>query len=177
MTIHWWRKREVGSEGKEGEGKGEEKEGGRGRREGGRGRRREKEEEEGGRGRRRKEGEGGGGRREGEEEGRRRKETGSKQTGLCTLASCFPPSKPPTHTHTTHHTPPPPPTHTHTDDSDESLLSAGDDEPNGDVPVININSNINSQSSHQPIVHFEGSVREPMSPQEYNFTSKDDAKR
>ena len=27
MTIHWWRKREVGSEGKEGEGKGEEKEG------------------------------------------------------------------------------------------------------------------------------------------------------
>lgn len=74
MTIHWWRKREVGSEGKEGEGKREEKEGGRGRREGGRGGRRKKEEEEGGR-------------REGEEGGRRRKGTGSKQTGLCTLAS------------------------------------------------------------------------------------------
>ena len=97
MTIHWWRKREVGSEGKEGEGKGEEKEGGRGRREGGRGRRREKEE--GGRGRRRKEG--GRGRRE-EEEGNRKQANWSLYFG-----QLFPPFQ-------TTHPPPPPPPHTHT---------------------------------------------------------------
>ena len=149
------------------------------RKEGGEGGRGEEEEE----GRKRKEGEGGGGRREREEEegGRERKKGGGgrKQEASKLVFVLWPavsplPNHPPIHTpHTTH----PPPTHTRTDDSDESLLSAGDDEPNGDVPVININSNINSQSSHQPIVHFEGSVREPMSPQEYNFTSKDDAKR
>ena len=166
-------------------------------REGGRGGgRKGGEEEEGGRGR--------GGRREGrrrrkeggrgeEEEGReeeRNREEGSIQIGLCTKASQpFPPpppfqTHPPTHPCTTHtcthththtHTHLPP---SHTDDSDVELLSAGGDEPNGDVPVVGtVNTLINSQSSHQPIVHFEGSVREPVSTREYNFTSKDDVKK
>ena len=79
------------------------------------------------------------------------------------------------HTHTHTHTPFSP---SHTDDSDEELLSAGSDEPNGDVPVVGtVNTLINSRSSHQSIVHFEGSVREPASTQEYNFSSKDDVKQ
>ena len=177
MTVCWWRKREVGREGG-----GEVEKEGRRRKEGG-------EEEEGGRG-------GGGGRREGEgrrKKGGRRKGTGKKEAYKLVFVlrpvNRFPPpppfqTHPPTHPCTTHtcthththtHTHLPP---SHTDDSDVELLSAGGDEPNGDVPVVGtVNTLINSQSSHQPIVHFEGSVREPVSTREYNFTSKDDVKK
>ena len=62
---------------------------------------------------------------------------------------------------------------THTDDSDVDMLSASGDEPNGAGRVNNL------ITSHQPIAHFEGSVREPVTPREYNldFTSKDSVKK
>ena len=62
---------------------------------------------------------------------------------------------------------------THTDDSDVDMLSASGDEPNGAGRVNNL------ITSHQPIVHFEGSIREPVTPREYNldFTSKDSVKK
>ena len=62
-------------------------------------------------------------------------------------------------------------THTNTDDSDVDLLSASGDEPNGVGPVNTL------ITSHQPIVHFEGSVHEPVTPREYDFTSKESVKK
>ena len=56
------------------------------------------------------------------------------------------------------------------DDSDVDLLTVSGGDPS--------NNSVNrTVSSYQPIVHFEGSVREPIGPRDLDYTSRENVKK